>query len=179
MELKGTRTHANLMAAFAGEAQACTKYYYYANKARHDGYEEIASIFEKTVVNETAHAKIWFKLLHDGGIPDTFANLGDAANGEHYEWTDMYKNFAEEAKKEGFDKISYLFEQVGKIEKDHEERFKTFYNQIENNTVFKKDKEESWICINCGHIHHGHDALKMCPVCAHPQAFFAIQSGNN
>ncbi len=175
--LKGSRTEANLMAAFAGESQARNKYTYYASKAKKDGFEQIAAIFTETANNEKEHAKIWFKLLHEG-IQDTLTNLKDAAAGENYEWTEMYADFARVAKEEGFDHIAYLFEEVGKIEKEHEERYKALVSNIENDTVFKKDSEQVWICANCGHIHVGTAAPEVCPVCAHPKAYFQILAKN-
>ena len=176
-ELKGTKTAANLAAAFAGESQARNKYTYYASKAKKDGYEQIAKIFLETADNEKEHAKIWFKLLHDG-MPDTIENLKDAAAGENYEWTDMYATFAKEAKEEGFDKIAYLFEEVGKIEKEHEERYKKLLANIEGGIVFSRDGDTIWQCSNCGHIHIGKKAPEVCPVCEHPQSFFMIQVKN-
>lgn len=175
--LKGSRTEANLMAAFAGESQARNKYTYYASKAKKDGYEQIAEIFTETANNEKEHAKIWFKLLHDG-IADTLTNLKDAAAGENYEWTEMYADFARVAKEEGFDHIAFLFEEVGKIEKEHEERYNALAQNVENGTVFKKDTEKVWICANCGHIHVGTEAPDLCPVCAHPKAYFKILAKN-
>ena len=157
-DLKGTKTEANLMAAFAGESQARNKYTYYASKAKKDGYEQIAELFTETANNEKEHAKIWFKLLHDGNVPDTVANLKDAAEGENYEWTDMYKSFAEDAKAEGFDHIAYLFEQVAAIEKEHEERYRKLLANIEEGIVFSRDGDMVWICRNCGHIHVGKEA---------------------
>ena len=177
MELKGSKTYENLMAAFAGESQARNKYTYYASKAKKEGYNQIAAIFEETANNEKEHAKIWFKLLHDG-MPDTITNLADAAAGENYEWTDMYKEFAKTAKEEGFDKIAYLFEAVGKIEKEHEERYIKLSENIKNNTVFAGSDEEIWICTNCGHIHVGKTAPQLCPVCEHPQAYFERRKVN-
>jgi len=178
MELKGSRTEANLMAAFAGESQARNKYTYYASKAKKDGYEQIAAIFEETALNEKEHAKIWFKLLHDGEIPSTEENLKDAAAGENYEWTDMYVEFARVAKEEGFDRIAYLFEQVGKIEKEHEERYKKLLENIEGGLVFSKDGDKIWKCRNCGHIVIGKEAPEVCPVCAHPKSYFEIKAEN-
>ena len=175
--LKGTQTEKNLMAAFAGESQARNKYTYYASKARKEGYNQRASIFEETANNEKEHAKIWFKLLHDG-MPSTTENLKDAADGENYEWTDMYAKFAKEAKEEGFDKIAYLFEAVGKIEKEHEERYRKLLENLENGSVFEKDGEVYWICQNCGHIHKGKTPPKVCPVCAHPQSYFEVRAEN-
>lgn len=175
--LKGSRTEANLMAAFAGESQARNKYTYYASKAKKEGYEQIAEIFTETANNEKEHAKIWFKLLHDG-IADTLTNLKDAASGENYEWTEMYADFARVAKEEGFDHIAYLFESVGKIEKDHEERYNALVSNIENDAVFKKPTEQAWICANCGHVHVGTNAPEVCPVCAHPKAYFKVLAKN-
>jgi len=177
MELKGTKTEQNLMTAFAGESQARNKYTYYASKAKKDGYEQIAAIFEETAGNEKEHAKIWFKLLHDG-MPDTKTNLLDAANGENYEWTDMYAEFAKTAKEEGFDHIAYLFEEVGKIEKEHEERFRKLLNNIEAGKVFVDEQPKMWICRNCGHIHFGEKAPDVCPVCEHPQSYFEEKANN-
>jgi len=177
MELKGTKTEQNLMTAFAGESQARNKYTYYASKAKKDGYEQIAAIFEETAGNEKEHAKIWFKLLHDG-MPDTKTNLLDAANGENYEWTDMYAEFAKTAKEEGFDHIAYLFEEVGKIEKEHEERFRKLLNNIEAGKVFVDEQPKMWICRNCGHIHFGEKAPDICPVCEHPQSYFEEKANN-
>ena len=176
--LKGTKTEANLMAAFAGESQARTKYTYYASKAKKDGYVQIANLFEETANNEKEHAKIWFKLLHDGAIPDTLTNLADAADGENYEWTDMYANFAKDAKEEGFDEIAYLFEEVGKIEKEHEERYRKLLANIEGGLVFSRDGDCIWQCSNCGHIVVGKIAPEVCPVCNHPQAYFQIKAEN-
>lgn len=175
--LKGTKTEANLMAAFAGESQARNKYTYYASKAKKDGFEQIATLFLETANNEKEHAKIWFKLLHDG-MPDTATNLADAAAGEHYEWTDMYATFAKQAKEEGFDKIATLFELVGKIEKEHEERYKALLANVQGETVFKKAEEQEWQCANCGHIHTGVKALEICPVCDHPQSYFQVVAKN-
>ena len=178
MELKGSRTEANLMTAFAGESQARNKYTYYASKAKKDGYLQIAQIFEETANNEKEHAKIWFKLLHDGGIPTTVENLKDAAEGENYEWTEMYAEFAVVAKEEGFDHIAALFEMVAKIEKEHEERYKKLLANIDGGVVFSKDNDIVWICSNCGHIHIGKKAPEICPVCAHPQAYFMERAEN-
>ena len=177
MELKGSRTEANLMAAFAGESQARNKYTYYASKAKKDGYEQIAALFLETAENEKEHAKIWFKLLHDG-MPDTPENLRAAAAGENYEWTDMYAKFAQEAREEGFTQIALLFEGVAKIEKTHEERYRKLLANIENGQVFSKDGDVVWMCANCGHIHVGKAAPGVCPVCAHPQAFFMVKPEN-
>ena len=178
MELKGSKTEQNLMTAFAGESQARNKYTYFASKAKKDGYEQIAAIFEETANNEKEHAKMWFKELHGGAVPSTIDNLIDAANGENYEWTDMYKEFAEEAKKEGFDRIAYLFEEVGKIEKEHEERFKKLLENVEDGLVFSKDGDKIWKCRNCGHICIGKEAPAVCPVCSHPQSYFEIKAEN-
>lgn len=178
MELKGSRTEANLMTAFAGESQARNKYTYYASKAKKDGYVQIAQIFEETANNEKEHAKIWFKLLHDGGIPSTIENLKDAAAGENYEWTEMYAEFAKVAKEEGFDHIASLFEMVAKIEKDHEERYKKLLANIEGGLVFSRDGDMMWICSNCGHVHFGKEAPELCPVCAHPKAYFMVKAEN-
>lgn len=175
--LKGTKTEANLLAAFAGESQARNKYTYYASKAKKDGYEQIAAIFTETAENEKEHAKIWFKLLHDG-VPSTAENLLDAAAGENYEWTDMYAQFAKEAREEGFDHIAFLFESVGKIEKEHEERYRRLLANVENGLVFSKDGDTIWQCRNCGHIHIGKQAPEVCPVCEHPRAYFSIKAEN-
>ena len=178
MELKGSRTEANLLAAFAGESQARNKYTYYASKARKEGYVQIAEIFEETANNEKEHAKLWFKLLHGDDIPSTADNLVDAANGENYEWTDMYATFAKEAHEEGFEKIAFLFEGVAKIEKEHEERYRKLLAKVENNTVFISDDVAIWQCGNCGHIVVGKKAPELCPVCAHPKAYFRITAEN-
>ena len=175
--LKGTKTEANLMAAFAGESQARNKYTYYASKAKKDGYEQIAALFLETANNEKEHAKIWFKLLHDG-IPSTVENLKDAADGENYEWTDMYATFAKEAREEGFDHIAFLFEQVGAIEKEHEERYRKLLANIEGGLVFSRDGDMIWQCANCRHIVVGKQAPEVCPVCAHPKAYFQIKAEN-
>jgi len=175
--LKGTKTEANLMAAFAGESQARNKYTYYASQAKKEGYEQISALFTETANNEKEHAKIWFKLLHDG-IADTAQNLKDAADGENYEWTDMYAKFAKDAKAEGFDKIAYLFETVGAIEKEHEERYRKLLSNIECGLVFSKDGDTIWQCSNCGHIHIGKTAPEKCPVCDHPKAYFQIFAKN-
>jgi len=176
-ELKGTKTEANLQAAFAGESMARNKYTYYASKARKDGFEQIAAIFEETAANEKEHAKIWFKLLHDG-ISGTSENLFDAAEGEHYEWTDMYVNFAKEAKEEGFNHIAYLFSEVAKIEKEHEERYRKLLENVKGELVFSRDDDCIWQCANCGMIHVGKKAPGICPVCEHPQAYFQIKAEN-
>ncbi len=176
--LKGTKTEKNLMSAFAGESQARNKYTYFASKAKKEGYEQIASIFLETADNEKEHAKLWFKLLNDGEVPSTVENLKAAAEGENYEWTDMYEQFAKEAKEEGFDKIAYLFQAVGKIEKEHEERYKKLLENVEDGLVFSKDGDKIWKCRNCGHICIGKEAPQVCPVCSHPQAFFEIKAEN-
>ena len=176
--LKGTRTEANLMAAFAGESQARNKYTYYASKAKKDGYVQIANIFEETARNEMEHAKIWFKLLHGGSVPGTLENLADAAAGENYEWTDMYATFAKEAREEGFEEIAFLFDGVAAIEKEHEERYRKLLANIEGGLVFSRDGDMIWQCGNCGHIHVGPKAPNVCPVCAHPQAYFELRAQN-
>ena len=178
MELKGSKTEKNLMEAFAGESQARNKYTYFASKARKDGYEQIAAIFEETANNEKEHAKIWFKLLQGGEIQGTIENLKMAAEGENYEWTDMYDRMAKEAKEEGFDHIAYLFEAVGKIEKEHEERYKKLLENVENGLVFSKDGDRIWKCRNCGHIVIGSKAPEICPVCSHPKSYFEIKAEN-
>ncbi len=177
MELKGSRTEANLMAAFAGESQATNKYTYYASKAKKDGYNQIAAIFSETAANEKEHAKIWFKLLH-GGMPSTLENLADAANGENFEWTDMYAEFAKVAREEGFDQIAALFDGVAAIEKEHEERYRKLIANIEGGLVFSRDGDVIWQCANCGHIYVGQKAPELCPVCAHPQSYFQIKAEN-
>ncbi len=178
MDLKGSRTEANLMAAFAGESQARNKYTYYASKAKKDGYEQIAAIFEETANNEKEHAKMWFKELHGGEVPGTLDNLADAAAGENYEWTDMYAEFAKVAKEEGFDRIAFLFEEVGKIEKEHEERYRKLINNIEEGLVFSNDGDTIWVCRNCGHVVIGQKAPEMCPVCKHPKSYFERKATN-
>lgn len=177
-ELKGTKTEANLQDAFAGESKARNKYTYYASKARKDGYEQIARLFEETANNEKEHAKIWFKLLHGGEVPGTEENLLDAADGENYEWTDMYVRMAEEAKAEGFDAISELFSRVAKIEKTHEERYRTLLNNIKEGLVFSREGDVVWICANCGHVVVGKKAPELCAVCKHPKSFFEIKADN-
>ncbi|MDD2269751.1 MAG: rubrerythrin family protein [Eubacteriales bacterium] len=178
-DLKGTRTEKNLWDAFAGESKARNKYTYYASKAKKEGYEQIAALFTETANNEKEHAKIWFKLLQEGGeVADTATNLKDAAAGEHYEWTDMYANFAKVAHEEGFSKIAYLFEEVAKIEKAHEERYLKLLENVEGGLVFSKDGDAIWQCINCGHIVVGKQAPKICPVCAHPQSYFQVEAKN-
>ncbi len=177
MNLKGSRTEANLMAAFAGESQARNKYDYYASKARKDGYVQIAELFEETARNEKEHAKLWFKLLHDG-IPSTEVNLADAAAGENYEWTDMYATFAKEAEEEGFTQIAALFRGVAAIEKEHEERYLKLLENVKEGLVFSRDGEMIWQCGNCGHVVVGKKAPEICPVCGHPQSYFRIKASN-
>ncbi len=178
MELKGSKTEKNLMEAFSGESQARNKYTYYAAQAKKEGYVHISKLFEATANNEKEHAKIWFKLLHGGSVGDTIANLEDAANGENYEWTDMYANFAKEAREEGFERIAFLFEKVAQIEKEHEERYRKLLNNIKTGEVFERDPEVEWECSNCGHSVVNKKALEMCPVCAHPKAYFFIKETN-
>ncbi len=178
MELKGSRTEKNLMAAFAGESQARNKYTYYASKARKEGYEQIAAIFEETANNEKEHAKMWFKELHGGDVPSTLENLNDAADGENYEWTDMYDEFARVAREEGFNTIAAKFELVGKIEKEHEERYRKLIKNVEEGLVFSKDEDTIWICRNCGHVVIGKKAPAVCPVCNHPQSYFEVKANN-
>ena len=177
-DLKGTRTEANLQTAFAGESMARNKYTYYASRAKKDGYNQIAAIFEETAGNEKEHAKLWFKLLHGGAVPDTLTNLADAAAGENYEWTDMYSKMAEEAREEGFDEIARLFDGVAAIEKEHEERYRKLAENINNGQVFARETQQVWICTNCGNVHIGTHAPEVCPVCAHPQAYFVIRPTN-
>ena len=177
MELKGSKTEENLLAAFAGESEARNKYTYYASKARKEGYVQIANIFEETAANEKEHAQMWFKLLK-GGIGTTAENLADAAAGENYEWTDMYATFAKEAREEGFDEIATLFEGVAAIEKEHEERYKKLLENVEKGLVFSKDGDTIWQCSNCGHICIGKQAPEVCPVCAHPQSYFQVKAEN-
>ena len=176
--IKGTKTEKNLMEAFAGESQARNKYTYFASKAKKEGYEQIAAIFEETALNEKEHAKIWFKLLNGGEIPSTVENLQAAAEGENFEWTDMYERMAKEAREEGFERIAYLFDAVGKIEKEHEERYKKLLENVEGDLVFSKDGDKIWKCRNCGHICIGKEAPEVCPVCNHPKAFFEIKAEN-
>jgi len=176
--LKGTKTEKNLMEAFAGESQARNKYAYFASKAKKEGYEQIAAIFEETAGNEKEHAKIWFKLLCGGNVPTTAENLKAAATGEHEEWTDMYKRMAEEARGEGFGDIASLFDLVGKVEKEHEERYLKLLKNIEDGVVFAKKGKSVWICRNCGHIVDSESAPQQCPVCAHPQAYFELRAVN-
>ena len=177
-ELKGSKTWKNLEAAFAGEAQAFTKYLYYASKAKKDGYEQIGAFFEETAENEKEHGKIWFKILHDGAVPNTTENLKDGIAGEDYETMEMYKKFAEVAREEGFEDIAQKFEGVGAIEKEHRDRYQKLLEDIENDIVFKSDKVTVWKCRNCGHIYVGEEAPEVCPVCDHPQAFFEIRAIN-
>ena len=174
MELKGSKTEKNLLEAFAGESQARNKYTYYASKAKKEGYEYVAEIFEETANNEKEHAKMWFKALHDGAVPSTLANLLDAAAGENEEWTNMYKRMAEEAREEGFTKLAMQFEGVAKIEKAHEERYRKLAELLRNDEMFASEDMVIWKCRNCGHLHTGKKAPQMCPVCEHPQAYFEI-----
>ena len=178
MELKGSKTEKNLMEAFAGESQARNKYTYFASKAKKEGYEQIAAIFQETADNEKEHAKLWFKLLCGGDIPTTAQNLADAAAGENFEWTDMYDRMAKEAKEEGFDHIAFLFESVGKIEKEHESRYRKLLENVQDGKVFEAGEIKIWKCRNCGHIVVGTKAPAVCPVCAHPQAYFEIKAEN-
>lgn len=178
MELKGTKTEQNLMKAFAGESQARNKYTYFASKAKKDGYEQIAAIFEETANNEKEHAKMWFKELNGGSVSSTVDNLKAAADGENYEWTDMYEEFAKTAEEEGFKELAIKFRQVGAIEKHHEERYRKLLKNIDDEVVFSSDDEKIWICRNCGHVVIGKKAPKVCPVCAHPQSFFEIKAEN-
>ena len=178
MELKGSQTEKNLLAAFAGESQARNKYTYYASKAKKDGYEQIAALFEETANNEKEHAKMWFKELHDGTVPSTKENLLDAAEGENYEWTDMYEEFAKVAEEEGFKALAIKFRQVGEIERHHEERFRKLLKNIEDEVVFSKDDDKIWICRNCGHVVVGKKAPEVCPVCAHPKSYFELKAEN-
>ena len=178
MELKGSKTEKNLMTAFAGESQARNKYTYFASRAKKDGYEQIAAIFQETADNEKEHAKMWFKLLNGGEIGNTAENLQAAADGENYEWTDMYAEFAKVAKEEGFNHIAYLFEEVAKIEKEHEERFKKLLENVEEGKVFEAGEVKIWKCRNCGHIVVGTKAPEVCPVCNHPKAYFEIKAEN-
>ena len=178
MELKGSKTEQNLMTAFAGESQATNKYTYWASKAKKEGFEQIAAIFTETDGNEREHAKLWFKLLEGGAIKSTEENLKAAAEGENYEWTDMYATMAKEAKEEGFDHIAFLFEGVAAIEKRHEERYKALLANVKEENVFKKEAPQMWICRNCGHVHYGEEAPEVCPVCAHPRAYFEILKEN-
>ena len=178
MELKGSKTEKNLMEAFAGESQARNKYTYYASKAKKEGYEQIADLFLETADNEKEHAKLWFKLLHENDVPSTIENLKDAASGENFERTNMYERMAKDAKAEGFERIAFLFEAVAKIEKEHETRYLKLLENVENGLVFSKEGEKIWKCRNCGHIVIGKSAPEVCPVCAHPKAYFEIKSEN-
>ncbi len=178
MELKGSKTEQNLKTAFAGESQACMKYSYYESQAKKDGYEQIAEIFRITAGNEREHAKLWFKHLHGGAVPTTLENLKDAASGENYEHTSMYKEFAAIAKKEGFIQIAKQFEEVGKIEAEHEARYLQLLENVKKNKCFVKKEAVVWVCRNCGHKHLGKTAPKVCPVCAHPQSYFEVESKN-
>lgn len=178
MELKGSKTEKNLQTAFAGESQARNKYTYYASVAKKEGYVQIANLFTETAENEKEHAKIWFKLLHDGAVPDTLTNLEDAAAGENYEWTDMYATFAKEAEEEGFARIAYLFRAVGEIEKEHEKRYLQLLANIKDGLVFSREGDTIWQCSNCGHIVIGKKAPEVCPVCSHPKAYFQIKAEN-
>lgn len=175
---KGTKTEKNLEAAFAGESQARNKYTYFASKAKKDGFEQIAAIFEETAGNEKEHAKMWFKELHGGAVPSTEENLKAAADGENYEWTDMYVEFAKTAREEGFEELAKKFEAVAEIEKHHEERYRKLLKNIEDKKVFSKDGDAIWVCRNCGHIVVGKNAPEVCPVCNHPQSYFEIQAKN-
>lgn len=177
-DLKGTKTEQNLRDAFAGESQAHTKYLYYASKAKKDGYVQIGNLFEETAKNEKEHAKIWFKLLHGGSVPATEENLKDAATGENYEWTEMYSRMADEAEEEGFADIARLMRGVAKIEKEHEERYRKLLSNIEDGIVFSREGDTMWQCSNCGHILIGKQAPELCPVCAHPKAYFEIKKEN-
>lgn len=178
MELTGSKTEKNLLAAFAGEAQAAIKYEYYAAQAKKDGYRQIGELFQETADNEKAHGKIWFKFLNDGIMPSTVDNLTDAAAGENYEWVEMYKNFAETAREEGFTHIAELFDLIGKIEEEHEKRFLKLRQNIENGEVYKKVGENLWQCGNCGHLYYGVEAPTVCPACAHPQSYFRVRATN-
>lgn len=178
MDLKGSKTEQNLKTAFAGESQASIKYSYFASQAKKDGYVQISNIFAETAGNEKEHAKLWFKALNGGKVPDTLSNLLSAAEGENNEWTDMYKTFAEEAKQEGFTELAILFEGVAKIEKEHEERYRKLIERLEKGEVFKRNGVVIWKCNNCGHIHIGEDAPQVCPVCRHPQSYFQIKEEN-
>ena len=178
MELKGSQTEKNLMEAFAGESQARNKYTYFASKARKDGFEQIAAIFEETANNEKEHAKLWFKELNGGDIPSTAENLLAAAEGENYEWTDMYDGFAKTAEEEGFVEIAAKFRAVAAIEKEHEERYRKLLENVKEGLVFSRDGDRVWLCRNCGHIHFGKEAPQVCPVCAHPQSFFELRAEN-
>jgi len=178
MELKGSRTEANLLAAFAGESQARNKYTFYASKAKKEGYEQVAWIFEETANNEKEHAKLWFKYLHGGDVPATTVNLEDAAAGEHYEWTDMYKGFADVAEQEGFTEICNTMRMIAEVEKTHEERYRKLIQNFKEDIVFEADNEVVWVCRNCGYVHIGKSAPTVCPACKHPQAYFERKAAN-
>ncbi len=178
MELKDSKTYENLKTAFAGESQARNKYTYFASKAKKEGYEQIAALFLETAENEKEHAKMWFKLLEGGDIKSTIDNLKEAADGENYQWTDMYKEFAKTAKEEGFDKIAFMFEGVAAIEKEHEERYRKLLKNIEDELVFSSEGDTIWICRNCGHVVIGKTAPLVCPVCNHPQSYFERKANN-
>ncbi len=178
MELKGSRTEANLLTAFSGESQARNKYTFYAQNARKEGYEQIADIFEETANNERAHAKIWFEYLRGGSLPSTINALEDAADGENYEWSEMYKEFADIAREEGFAEIAAVMSMVAEIERSHEERFRALQVNLREGKVFTKDGEQLWVCRNCGHLHKGKTAPQICPVCKHKQSYFELQAKN-
>ena len=178
MDFENSQTKKNLEAAFAGESQAHTKYRYYASKAKKDGYVQISNIFSETAQNESEHAKLWFKALHGGDMPSTLDNLKDAASGEHYEWTEMYEDFAKTAEEEGFKDIAAKFRGVGGVEKAHEERYNKLVERVENGEVFKREGVKVWKCLNCGHLHVGPEAPEVCPVCAHPKSYFEEQVVN-
>lgn len=178
MNLIGSKTEKNLMDAFTGESMARNKYSFFASQAKQEGYNQISDIFKETADNEREHAKLWFKALHNNSIPSTLENLVDAAAGEHYEWSDMYKRFAKEAREEGFYQIAVLFEKVGEIEREHQQRYLQLAENIKNNQVFSKNMKVRWICSNCGHVVEGENAPKQCPVCAHPMAYFKIKNEN-
>jgi len=177
-DLKGTKTEANLLEAFSGESMARNKYTYFASKAKKEGYEQIAALFLETADNEKEHAELWFKYLHDGAVPDTLTNLGIAADGEHYEWTKMYADFALDAHEEGFTEIAKIFEQVATVEKVHEKRYRDLLANIRAEVVFARDKEVEWHCRNCGKIVVGKNAPTLCPACKHPQAYFELKATN-
>jgi rubrerythrin len=174
----GTKTEENLKKALAGESEARNKYTFFASKAKKDGYEQIAAIFTETADNEKEHAKMWYKELHGGAVEDTVTNLEAAADGENYEWTDMYKGFAETAREEGFEELAVKFEEVAMIEKSHEERYRKLLDNVKNERVFSRDGDKIWVCRNCGHIVVGKSAPEVCPVCSHPQAYFEIKAEN-
>jgi len=176
--IKGTKTEANLKAAFAGESEARNKYSYYASKARKEGYEQIANFFEETANNEKEHAKLWFKQLHGGDVPDTLTNLLDAADGENYEWTQMYAEFAKDAREEGFTEIARLMDEVGSIEKEHEERYRALRKNIEDGVVFAREESKEWHCLNCGKVIDAKEAPSLCPACAHPKGYFEMRATN-